>query len=183
MNTVVILALIASLQKEVVLLETELAQQQAVVAVQTAPITESMPLGSAPLQPTPTSTPSGTPIVYVGEQDTQPVPESCSITASVSPQNEIGSQSNPNAVTMVNWTLSGIPTSTQGILVPIDPSQGNFIVHVAPDQESGATQDSVGYYFPAGIKATFGSSTCMTYFPDEYYLYVPTTTIYSSDIP
>src|ERR1700735_2908331 len=70
MNPIVILALIAALQKEVILLETELLEQQAVVSTTpintyTPPIVESVPLTAAPLIPTPTSTPSGTPIVYV----------------------------------------------------------------------------------------------------------------------
>lgn len=79
MNQVVILALIAALQQEVVLLEQELAQQQAIVS----PVPYSPYLGSVPTIGTnggdvaPTSTPDGSPIVYVPAPTSTPSVPMC----------------------------------------------------------------------------------------------------------
>lgn len=180
MNQVVILALIAALQQEVVLLEQELAQQQAIVS----PVPYSPYLGSVPTIGTnggdvaPTSSPvNGLPINYV---DTDTSVQSCSITASVRTAIMVG-ETNPYPLTTIDWSLGGMPTSTQGFFTPIDSSYGIFSTNASPDD--GKLETVYWGYFPGGIKATFGSSTCKTYFPDESpsVFGIPSTTVYSTN--
>lgn len=121
------------------------------------------------------------PIVY---DDTNPPIETCSITASVSGVHMVG---NPpgvlNALTTINWQVGGMPTSTQGTLSPLDTSYGIFSTTAWPDQGTGNLKTSYWGYFPGGIHATFGSSTCETYFPDVSpdAFGIPSSTVYSTN--
>ncbi len=173
-----------ALQKEVVLLESELAQQESVSAPvpatfdQTtlnntlgAPIVGEVPASG---DQAPTSTTDGSPIVYVNQNtDIQ----SCSLNANVQPSQQDG-QNNLSSLTTIDWELSGIPTSTWGTVTPVDTSKGNFTYQLAPNNEK--LESTFWIYFPGGIVAKFGSTTCTTYLPDEAYTYIPSSTIYST---
>lgn len=147
-------------------------------------LNEQVPLGAAPLIPTPTSTPSGTPIVYVGEQDTQPAPESCTLHASVAPTHMIGQPKDKlDALTSFSWQVFNMPTSTKGTVLPIDIAAGNVSPHnLWP--EDGKFISTDWSYYSGGAVATFDNATCTTYFPVEpSYTFVPTSTIFSTQNP
>lgn len=117
--------LLQALEKELIVLEQELATQAMTPPVA---IQEQVPLGAAPTQATPTSTASGSPIVYTGEQDTEPAPvqaTSCVLTVDVTtstptqtdialfvPLSPQGYMVTGNAY----WTTSGLPAYTTGTL-------------------------------------------------------------------
>lgn len=128
----------------------------------------------------PTTTASGTPILYVGEDSSSKVVDTCLINASVSAVHNVENPAGVlNTATIVNWTLGGLPSSTTGILTPIDTSFGNFTTNVSLGNNIAWS------YFPGGIKAKFGDATCYTYFPDESAnsFGTPSTTLYSSSNP
>jgi len=167
MNPLVLIALITALKQEVVLLETELAQQQAQVQL-VAPSITNTSIDNNVVATT-------TPVVYqiytapvINPVQNQPVlgdaSPTCTITATT-----VGDSSTPQ--TYIQWTLSGLPTSTIGNVMGVEYTNGGLndatssYQHLMNLQNVGSgpypNQNTAlaGRWFQS-MTADFGGATC-----------------------
>ena len=169
---IIILALIAALQKEVVLLEAELAQQQATTTVNVAPYV-------APVQPIQTNylAPVQTPVLTAAPQP------SCTLSVDYlnSPVNV--SWNVQNATTFIpsmqwKYTTNGVWSDWTPMLLaptyvpPHDPTQQVFPettqtstvtgLNLINDQGSSRLEGMVGQtaHYPIDVQLSMGGATC-----------------------